>query len=494
MFAIYARQSIERQDSVSIETQIEQCKNRISEKDIKVYSDVGYSGKNIKRPQFEQLLKDVERGLVNTVVSYRLDRVSRSITDFANLLQLFEKHNVQYISATEQFDTTSPMGRAMIYIVMVFAQLERETIATRIVDNYRYRAKLGYFMGGNTPFGYSSNRIVIDGKKASVLMPNEDGVILKKIFDLFTDRNSLQSMAKTLNIDGYRTAKGKLWTSNSIKRILENISPCCADEKMYNYLYSKGYEIANNKEDFDGQFGMCLFFKNKNRNQENNIEKQVAVIGLHKPTISSDQFIKTQAILNSNEPKHTKRSQKSFLAGLLKCNDCGFSFGLKTTTKSDKEYAYYYCRGRHSRGLCQNSIYIPADELELIILKDCIKHINNFLESDLKNTKLKQSDFTKESDVQSQIDNLISNIGKGNTIVDNLLTSKITALQSQLEEFKADRKKQYTEINFEDIKAMKRQLKAFNKISINDKTALIRSIVKSASVTSDGDVMVIYNF
>ena len=156
MYAIYARQSIERQDSVSIDAQIEQCKSRINSANVKEYSDVGYSGKNIKRPQFEQLLKDVQNGIITTVISYRLDRISRSITDFANLLNLFEKHNVQYISATEQFDTSTPMGRAMIYIVMVFAQLERETIAGRIEDNYRYRAKLGHFMGGNTPFGYSS--------------------------------------------------------------------------------------------------------------------------------------------------------------------------------------------------------------------------------------------------------------------------------------------------------------------------------------------------
>lgn len=494
MYAIYARQSIERQDSVSIEAQFEQCKSRINSTDIKQYSDVGYSGKNIKRPQFEQLIRDVENGVITTVVSYRLDRISRSITDFANLLNLFEKYNVQYISATEQFDTSTPMGRAMIYIVMVFAQLERETIAGRIEDNYRYRAKLGHFMGGNTPFGYSSTKIIINEKKASILVPNDNAVLLEKLFDMFTDKNNLHSMAKTLNSEGYRTAKGNLWTSNSIKRILENISPCPADERTYNYLTAKGYEIANSKEDFNGQFGMCIFFKNKNRNQEAEIEKQVAVIGLHKPIISSEQYIKAQLILNANEPTHTKRSQKSFLAGLLKCEECGYSFGLKSTSKGGKDYAYYYCRSRHSRGLCENSIYISAQDMERIIIRDCIEHLDDFLESDLKKTKKKEFNFSKEDEIQAQIDNIISNIGKGNAIVDNLLTTKITALQNQLNNIKTDRAKQYTDINYDDIKAMKKQLRDFDRLSINAKTSIIRDIVKNVNISKQGDIKVNYTF
>ncbi len=494
MYAIYARQSIERQDSVSIDAQIEQCKSRINSANVKEYSDVGYSGKNIKRPQFEQLLKDVQNGIITTVISYRLDRISRSITDFANLLNLFEKHNVQYISATEQFDTSTPMGRAMIYIVMVFAQLERETIAGRIEDNYRYRAKLGHFMGGNTPFGYSSTRIIIEGKKTSVLVPNDNAILLQKIFDMFTNKENLYSMAKSLNNDGFRTTKGNLWTANAIKRILQNVSPCPADETIYNYLTAKGYEIANSKEDFDGQFGMCIFFKNKNRNQETEIEKQVAVIGLHKPIITSEQYIKAQSLLNAKEPSHTKRSQKSFLAGLLKCEECGFSFGLKSTAKGGKDYAYYYCRSRHSRGLCQNGIYISANELEQVVINDCIKHLDDFLESDLKNAKNKQIVFSKEDEIQAQIDNIISNIGKGNAVVDNLLTTKITALQNQLNEMKADRAKQYTNISYDDLKTMKQQLGAFERLTMNAKISLIRNIVKTVKISKQGDITVNYMF
>ena len=109
MYAIYARQSIEKKDSVSIEAQIEKCNYFCDGQDYKIYKDSGYSGKNINRPQFSSLLEDIKKGIVNKVIAYRLDRISRSIADFSQLLIMFDEYNVDFISATENFDTNSPM-------------------------------------------------------------------------------------------------------------------------------------------------------------------------------------------------------------------------------------------------------------------------------------------------------------------------------------------------------------------------------------------------
>lgn len=109
MIAIYARQSIEKKDSVSIEAQIEKCKTYCDGQKYKIYKDSGYSGKNINRPQFSSLLEDIKKGIVNKVIAYRLDRISRSIADFSQLLIMFDEYNVDFISATENFDTNSPM-------------------------------------------------------------------------------------------------------------------------------------------------------------------------------------------------------------------------------------------------------------------------------------------------------------------------------------------------------------------------------------------------
>lgn len=126
--AIYARQSVDKKDSISIESQIEFCKYELKGGNCKEYKDKGYSGKNTERPQFQQLMRDIESGLVRKVVVYKLDRISRSILDFAKMMDFFQEYEVEFVSSTEKFDTSTPMGRAMLNICIVFAQLERETI------------------------------------------------------------------------------------------------------------------------------------------------------------------------------------------------------------------------------------------------------------------------------------------------------------------------------------------------------------------------------
>ena len=166
--AIYARQSVDKKDSISIESQIEFCKYELKGGNCKEYTDKGYSGKNTDRPKFQELVRDIKRGLIAKVVVYKLDRISRSILDFANMMELFQQYNVEFVSSTEKFDTSTPAGRAMMLMVSVFSQLERETIAERIRDNMRELSKTGRWLGGTAPTGYTSVRtekMNINGKK-----------------------------------------------------------------------------------------------------------------------------------------------------------------------------------------------------------------------------------------------------------------------------------------------------------------------------------------
>ena len=162
--AIYTRQSVDRADSISVDSQAEFCKREVTdEKNVKTYTDKGYSGKNIDRPAFQELLRDIETGQVRRVIVYRLDRISRSVLDFANLIDVFQKHNVDFVSTMEKFDTATPVGKAMLMIVMIFAQLERETIQQRVIDAYSSRSKRGFYMGGPIPYGFRLTDTVIDG-------------------------------------------------------------------------------------------------------------------------------------------------------------------------------------------------------------------------------------------------------------------------------------------------------------------------------------------
>ena len=153
--ALYFRQSVERVDSISIESQLEYCKYETRGNPYKEYIDRGYSGKNTNRPAFEEMLEDIRQGKISRVIVYKLDRISRSILDFANMMDIFQKYNVEFVSSTERFDTSTPIGRAMLNICIVFAQLERETIQKRVTDAYYSRCKRGLYMGGRIPYGFA---------------------------------------------------------------------------------------------------------------------------------------------------------------------------------------------------------------------------------------------------------------------------------------------------------------------------------------------------
>ena len=130
--ALYARKSIERENSISCETQIEYCKSVIkpderSEKTIE-FIDNGYSGGNVDRDGFQKMMRQIERGKISKVIVYRLDRISRSLSDFVGILETLKKHNVQFVSSQESFDTSSPYGEMIVKILMVFAEFERKSI------------------------------------------------------------------------------------------------------------------------------------------------------------------------------------------------------------------------------------------------------------------------------------------------------------------------------------------------------------------------------
>ena len=186
--AIYARQSIDKKDSISIESQIEFCKYELRGGNCREYQDKGYSGKNTDRPQFQMLVEDIKRGLIARVVVYKLDRISRSILDFANMMALFQEYNVEFISSTEKFDTSTPMGRAMLNICIVFAQLERETIQKRVQDAWYARCQRGFKMGGRVPYGFRTEPIVIDGvhTKKLVIEPTE-AAFVRKMYEMYND-------------------------------------------------------------------------------------------------------------------------------------------------------------------------------------------------------------------------------------------------------------------------------------------------------------------
>ena len=172
---LYARKSVERENSISCETQIEYCKAMIKpdERDEKVITlvDNGFSGGNVDRDGFQKMMKLIRNGKVSKVIVYKLDRISRSLSDFVNILQEFKEHKVEFVSSQESFDTSSPYGELIVKLLMVFAEFERTSIINRVTQAYAHRSELGFYMGGRKPYGFDLEPTFINNVKTKKLIP-----------------------------------------------------------------------------------------------------------------------------------------------------------------------------------------------------------------------------------------------------------------------------------------------------------------------------------
>ena len=356
MNAIYARQSVDKKDSLSIEAQIEYCRKYAGE-DAKVFTDKGFSGKNIKRPAFTELINTVECGEIKKIFVYRLDRFSRSIADFSRLWELLERYGTAFQSVTEQFDTASPIGRAMLNIVLVFAQLERETTAERVKDNYIHRFRLGAWGGGPAPFGYNLTKIPSDGRSVSSLIENENADVVRMIFDLYAEHEmSLRNLAVKLNEQGISGPKRDLWDSATLSRILRNPSYVKADESIYLYYLTTGIQIDHDESDFDG-IHACNVMGRRNRGKGGNSAAQKIAVANHVGIIESSQWLRVQDKLSRNKQLSRANAGKySWLTGLMKCGKCGYA--IKINYIRNENRFNLLCSGKSNFSVCDAGINI----------------------------------------------------------------------------------------------------------------------------------------
>lgn len=364
MDAIYARQSIDKKDSLSIEGQIESCRKFAGE-DARIFQDKGFSGKNTKRPAFQELIRAIEAGQIAKVFVYRLDRFSRSIADFSRLWELLEKYGVEFQSVTEHFDTSTPIGRAMLNIVLVFAQLERETTAERVKDNYVHRFALGAWPGGPAPFGFSLIKITEDGRRVSSLLANEQAQVVQGIFREYAKpETSLRSLAKALTEKGIHGPKREVWDNVTLSRILHSPLYVCADEQIYWYYLSKGLQIQQGVEAFDGEHACNVIGRrDRIRNKYNSLDSQMLTVANHKGMISSDLWLRVQEKLAANpQISRTNAGKYSWLTGLMKCGKCGYAVKINYSRAEDK--LYLICSGRSNRANCDAGIHFELRELE----------------------------------------------------------------------------------------------------------------------------------
>ena len=373
--AIYSRKSRYTGKGESIGNQIDLCREYIrthygdaAAEHAVVFEDEGFSGGNLNRPDFKKMMTAAKDRKFKAIVVYRLDRISRNISDFSSLIEELGRLGIDFVSIRESFDTSSPMGRAMMYIASVFSQLERETIAERIRDNMHELAKTGRWLGGTTPTGYASESvksITVDGKTKKAcklkLLPDEAEIIYK-IFDLYEQYDSLTMTETELLRQGIKTKTGRSFTRFSIKSILQNPVYLIADKDAYQYFVDNEAELFAPESDFDGVRGVLAYNRSDQEKGRatvyNPISEWIVSVGEHPGIISSNRWIRVQESLERNKSKsyHKSRGNEALLTGLLWCS-CGSRMYPKVTGRktADGQVVFpYMCKlkERSRRELC----------------------------------------------------------------------------------------------------------------------------------------------
>jgi len=351
--AIYSRKSKFTGKGESTENQIEMCKSFLrvkfpeayEEDGLNIYEDEGFSGSHINRPQFINMMNAARARKFDTIVCYRLDRISRNISDFAKLIDELTALNIAFISIKEQFDTAQPMGRAMMYIASVFSQLERETIGERIKDNMEELAKDGRWLGGVTPTGYRSIRLFSDKKHKYVLEPVlHELEIVKLIFEVFENTHSLYHTADYLNKKSLTTKNDKPFSPVAVKGILENPVYMRADIDAYNFLSKANLHIYAEKDKFNGKNGIMAYKKTLQKagkvNQKLDPDRWIISVGQHEGIIEGVRWVQIHNIFTSP----TIKNDYALLSGIIVCGLCGSGFATKK--RYDKPGFYYTCKSK----------------------------------------------------------------------------------------------------------------------------------------------------
>lgn len=373
--AIYSRKSRFTGKGESIANQIEECKKYClyllhkPEENIEfvIYEDEGYSGKDLERPAMKKLLGELAQ--YDFLVCYRLDRVSRSVSDFSNFIKKLEQAGVEFISVSESFDTTKPMGRAMMNIASAFAELERDTITERIVDNMTALAKTGRWLGGRTPLGFKSKKISFErqGKSRSYFKLTEKPEELdtvKRIYNKYLELGSLTKLSEFLMNHDIRSRNGVYFSNYGLKFILMNPVYCTADSDAYEYLLENEYSVYTDKEAFTGEYGLIGYNKTNEHHRNgtkrfNEKSNWIIAVGEHIPVIGSSLWIQVQERLKSQSKYAFRRARTNhaLLSGLVYCS-CGSPMRPKSTgtqTEKGERRFSYLCetKSKSKGGLCE---------------------------------------------------------------------------------------------------------------------------------------------
>ena len=479
--AAYARQSVEKKNSLSIKGQLDLCTQASGDPSLVTYSDQGYSGKNTDRPDFQRLLRDIKADKVSKLYVYRLDRFSRSIADFGQLWNVLQAHGVEFVSVTESFDTSTPMGRAMLHIIMVFAQLERETTAERVKDNYASRAALGSWPGGPAPYGYCSGRT---SAGSPTLVPNEEQLkTVRRIFEKYAEEDAtLKSVADMLNRENIPCARRGTWDNVSLSRLLHNPVYVMADAQVRLYYTALGVKVVSEESAFDGRHGLLLYGKRRANDRKYTDIKEHHLAVLNSPGIvSAELFLRCQDKLAHNaQIGNAGKGTHSWLSGLMKCAKCGYSI---TVQQGKTGLRRMICSGRYNLSRCDADIHADLAELENAVAAEIERLLAECPPSESVEPARKDVYAEKLKALDRKADRLLDAFANDESLDSTYLQRALSRIEKEREETLAARKREksrpampdklvFSELSFEEKKLVAAQF--IERIEISENSAEIK--------------------
>lgn len=535
-FFIYSRKSVDTGKGESIGNQIEMCRQYIAEKfpdtaghAIAVYEDEGFSAKNTDRPRFQQMLADIREQKPDFVVCYRLDRISRSVSDFSALIEELNDKSIAFICIKEEFDTSKPMGKAMMYIASVFAQLERETIAERVRDNMLLLARTGRWLGGTTPTGYTSEKeqeIILDGKIKTSCKLKENPEELRAVdamFERFLEVRSVSGVSKYLMKKGFRSRNGKYYTPLGVKDILQNPVYCMADREAFAYFTAQNSDVCFDEGACSGKYGLLAYNKRDYRKKHaprQTMDKWIVAIGRHKGRVPGRVWAAVQGMLAANRPAGTGparvHNEYALLSGLIWCGSCGERMFAKRRSgrNANAEVYDYVCSSklRGGKALC-GSQNLNGPEVDTQVCRYLTRHIRESTEifPMLERLKREIREGAQEDPLTAielrvkkcgdELDNLVQTLGQGALapVLRQRVNARAAELEAELRELAAQRACLEQSAGLEANKELQVHVLAaalssldngFDTLTIQEKRTLLRLLVQK--ILWDGEDLHIF--
>jgi len=469
--AIYSRIStqkqVERTDYDSLQSHLDRCKHYIQAQEnwelAKVYEDPAESGDKWQREKLQEMLSDVKSGAIDVVVAFKLDRVSRSVRQFHEILKIFEENGVNLVAVTQGFDTSTPAGKLLRNILIDFAQFERDMISDRVKEKRLARAKKGLWNGGTPPYGYRS-----ENRKLAVVP--EEAEVVRRIFDVYKQTKSRTKVREELEIAGAKTRQGKPFSKGTIEVMLKN--PVYAGK------------LFENGELFDG---------------------------MHEPILDADLFFAVnQATPVSYHKKKIRKTDKVFLLkGLVRCatHDCMMTPYF--IMKKNGPIHYYLCTQKRQYHKLECPVgYANAEKLENYVIQrlkevsgqePIFETIVDQVNLDLKSETLPYQQELEEvnrriSQVSQQVENFLEAVASsGRKAINELLEKKVEKLQADLAELKKRKSELTVIIASSPSKISAREvlqtLKDFSNLcenlSAEEKATYLRGIIQEVTVAEE---------